>query len=134
MCATNESLPRNRRRDSGHVARAGVAAFLLLANACHVWGPAELGTQHQFLNGRTRVYRADGSSVIMVGPRIEGDSVIGTWAGTSARMALPRADVQRVEVYRVDRGRTALAGIAIVGVYFAAARLFSDSPRSGSGY
>jgi len=102
---------------------------LLVANACHVWKPAELGPTHGFINGRTRIERTDGSSVIVRGPRLDGDSVVGTHATTQARVTLPYADVRRVEVQRISRGRTALVGAGLLVLYWGIqAATISDSP------
>ena len=98
---------------------------LITVTACRVWSPAQLDPQHGLPKGRVRLSRADGSSLVMVDPRLEGDSVAGTWAGSQARVAIARADIKRIDVYRVDRATTVLAGLGIVAILIAIA-LFSD--------
>ena len=103
------------------------ASAVVLTTACHVWKPATLDSTHDYLNGRTRIYRADGSSVIVNGPRIVGDSVVGRWPNGSARVAYARSDVQRVEVSRISRGRTAAVGLVLFVAYMAAQIAFADA-------
>jgi hypothetical protein len=108
---------------------SGAALLVLTVGACHTWVPTQLGPSQQFLNGRTRVYDQDGHATIVMGPRVEGDSVIGRAEGSSARVALARQDVERIEVQRVNRGRTAIVGIGLLALYYIAAFSFSDSPQ-----
>jgi hypothetical protein len=106
----------------------GIAVALLFAAACHVWKPAELGPTREFLNGRTRIERSDGTTMIMRGPRLVGDSVVGTHERTSARVALASADVRRIEVEQIDRGRTAAAGAGLLLLYWAYVAAFATYP------
>ncbi|HUQ83031.1 MAG TPA: hypothetical protein VM076_17900 [Gemmatimonadaceae bacterium] len=102
-------------------------AAVMLTTACHVWQPATLDPAHEYLNGRARLYRTDGISVILDGPRVEGDSIVGRWPGGSARVALARSDVQRVEVSRISRGRTAVVGLGLFAMYLAAQIALADA-------
>ena len=102
-------------------------------SACHVWRPAELGPSQAFLNGRVRITRTDGSTVFMRGPRLVGDSVVGTWATTTARMAIARSEVKGMEVEHISRGRTALVGAGLAVLYIALMVALSDS-RDGYNY
>jgi hypothetical protein len=106
---------------------AGGLMAVLSASACHVWKPAELGPTREFLNGRTRIERADGTTMIMRGPRLVGDSVVGTHEKTSARVSLASADVRRIEVEQIDRGRTAMVGAGLLLLYWAYAAAVVDS-------
>ena len=106
----------------------GTAIALLFASACHVWRPAELGPTREFVNGRTRIERTDGTTQIVRGPRLVGDSVVGTHERTSARVALASADVRRLEVEQISRGRTALVGAGLVVLYWVFVATLSDSP------
>lgn len=119
------------RQLAGH--SSGVALLVLAVNlavsACHTWVPTELGPSHPFVNGRTRVHQRDGNGTIVMGPRVEGDSVVGRAGGSSARVAIARQDVERVEVQRISRGRTAIAGLGLLALYYVAVFSFSDSPR-----
>jgi hypothetical protein len=108
---------------------SGVALLVLTVSACHTWVPTQLGSSQQFVNGRTRVHHQDGHATILMGPRVEGDSVIGRADGSSARVALARQDVERIEVQRVSRGRTAIVGVGLLALYYIAAFSFSDSPQ-----
>ena len=83
-----------------------------------MWKPAELGPTREFLNGRTRIERTDGTTMIMRGPRLVGDSLVGTHEHTSARVALASAEVRRMEVQQIDRGRTAVVGVGLVLLYW----------------
>jgi hypothetical protein len=102
-------------------------AAMVLTTACHVWKPATLDPAHEYLNGRARLYRSDGSSVILNGPRLVGDSIVGRWPNGSARVAFARSDVQRVEVSRVSRRRTAAAGLVLFVAYVAAQVALTDA-------
>jgi len=104
----------------------GTAAALVFVSACHVWKPIELGPTREFVNGRTRIERTDGTTMIMRGPRIVGDRVVGTHERTSARVALASADVRRMEVEQIDRGRTAVVGAGLLLLYWAFVATVSD--------
>jgi hypothetical protein len=105
----------------------GAAAFLVLASGCHVWKPVELGPTREFVNGRTRIERSDGTTQIVRGPRLVGDSVVATHERTSARVALASADVRRMEVEQIDRGRTAVVGAGLLLLYWAYVAAVSNS-------
>jgi hypothetical protein len=125
-------MPRPHRKLTLHrsAVRFTAAALLVFSvGACHTWVPTQLGPSQQFVNGRTRVHHQDGRATIMMGPRVEGDSVIGRVDGSSARVALARQDVERIEVQRVSRGRTAIVGIGLLALYYVAAFSFSNSPH-----
>ena len=104
-------------RNGARFTVAGTLALLALG-ACRTWKPSQINAQHEFVSGRARVRRADSTFVVMVDPRLVGDSVVGTLAGTRARMAIAFADVRLVEVSRVDPGTTALALTGIATLYF----------------
>jgi hypothetical protein len=96
--------------------RLGRVALLLWLNACHVWRPQTLGPATRFdSKAHVRVERNDGSSVVFIGPRIVGDSVIGLWAGSSSRLAVAVSDVRRVDEYRASPARTTLTVLGVVG-------------------
>ena len=99
--------------------RGASIVALALATSCHVWKVTELGPSQQFVNGKTRIARVDGSQVIIRGPHIAGDSIVGTHATTQAQVALARSDVKRVEVERISRGRTAALGAVLFALYWA---------------
>jgi len=107
---------------------SSAAVFLMLASACHVWKPVELGPTREFVNGRTRIERTDGTTTIIRGPRLVGDSVVGTHERTSAHVALASADVRRMEVKQISRGRTAVVGAGLLLLYWAFVATFSESP------
>lgn len=109
-------------------ASARLLVVLLAVGACHRWVPAELGPSNEFLNGRARLHGADGTTRIVEGPRIVGDSIVGRAPNSSASILTARADVRRIEVQRIDRGRTAIVGAGLLALYWVAAFAFSDSP------
>lgn len=74
---------------------------------------------------QARVTRRDGSSLVILAPRVEGDSLVAQGRGGESRVALPLRDVERVETREVSVGRTALLIGGLLGFMFA----FSDSPR-----
>ena len=96
--------------------RMGRLALLVWLSACHAWRPQTLGPTTDFAeNSRLRVDRTDGTSTIVLGPRIVGDSVIGVWAGSSDRIAVAISDVRHAEEFRTSPKRTALAAVGVVG-------------------
>jgi hypothetical protein len=86
-----------------------------------------LDSTHEFLNGQARLTRTSGVTTVVRGPRLVGDSIIGTATQTVTPVAVPRADVQRIEVRRLSRARTAGAGAVLMAAYLVAVWGFSDS-------
>ena len=103
------------------------SAIALLTTACHVWRPATLDPSHEYLNGRARLHRTDGSAVVVNGPRVVGDSIVARWQTGSARIAFARSDVQSVEVSKLSRGRTAAVGLVLFVAYIAAQIALADT-------
>jgi len=108
-------------RTGGQRRRPAVSAIwfvlVLMVSGCHKWVPAELGPSREFLNGKTRIHRTDGSTTIVMGPRIEGDSILGRAETSSGSVAVARTDVQRIELQAVDRTRTAIIGSVLLVLY-----------------
>jgi hypothetical protein len=104
----------------------GISALIVLSG-CHVWVPTELGPSKQFVNGRARLHRADGTTLVMEGPRVEGDSIIGRPPNSSARLGLAQSDVRSVEVRRLSRGRTAAVGVVLFVLYQGLSYLIADA-------
>lgn len=100
---------------------------LCVMSGCHVWVPTELGPSRQFVNGRARLHRGDGTTVTMEGPRLEGDSIIGRPPNSSARIAVSQGDVRGVEVRRLSRGRTAAVGVLLFVLYQGVSYLIADA-------
>jgi hypothetical protein len=48
-----------------------------------------------------------------------GDGVVGIPEKTSARVSLASADVRRIEVEQIDRGRTAMVGAGLLLLHWA---------------
>ena len=87
---------------------------LLCLPGCHVWAPVQLTPARDFgRNAQVRVARMDSSTVVFYGPRVVGDSVVGIWAGSSARTAVALADVRGAKEYQLSRTRTALAALGV---------------------
>jgi hypothetical protein len=105
-----------------------IAVALVFASACHVWKPIELGPSKEFVNGRARIERTDGTTQIVRGPRLVGDSVVGTHERTSARVALASADVRRMQVEQIDRGRTAVVGAGLLLLYWVYVAAVASTP------
>lgn len=62
------------------------------------------------------VTHASGALLTIRGPRVTGDSLLGTWEGAAQTLALPLREVARVEAMQRDKTRTvlAIAGITVV--------------------
>ena len=108
-------------------------AVLLLVPACHTWHPVPVGPNTAYQqDGKVRVERterstdsvvvsADGSArlsytrVAFHGAWVNGDSLFGWKSDRSKPVAIPVADVRRLEERRVSGPRTALlvAGVSV---------------------
>lgn len=123
-------MSERRSPSSRHHAPRRVLAItsaLLSLNGCYVWQPAVLDSTHEFLNGQARLTRTSGVTTVVRGPRLVGDSIIGTATRTVTPVAVPRADVQRIDVRRLSRARTAGAAAVLMAAYLVAVFGFSDS-------
>jgi hypothetical protein len=115
-----------------------VLATLLALPACRTWrlaGPAlptgaEPGGVARAVEAASgpdarpvRLTTRRGAAVVLLAPRVERDSVVGTDALARARRAVALADVGRVEAWRVDAG-TSLAGVA-AGLLITAAAVYA---------
>jgi hypothetical protein len=120
--------PSLSRRGTGasRVLHALEAFALLVVSGCHVWVPTELGPSKQFVNGRTRLHRGDGTTVVMEGPRVEGDSIIGRPPNSGARIGVAQSEVRSVEVRQLSRGRTAAVGVVLFVLYQGLSVLIAD--------
>ena len=117
-----------RRPDIGPLlVRAFGICALAIASGCHVWVPTELGPSKPFVNGRARLHRVDGTMVLMEGPRVEGDSIVGRPPNSAAHIGVAQADVRSVEVRRLSRGRTAAVGVVLFVVYQGLYYLVADT-------
>lgn len=119
----------------------GVLACAAALTACRTWrpaGPASAGAAGAAESagvagavaaasgpeGRpVRLLPSRGAAVVLLAPRVERDSVVGTDARLRARRAVALADVRGVEAWRVGAGTT-LAGVA-AGALLAAAALYA---------
>lgn len=99
--------------------RPAALLALLLATlpGCHAWQPRPLDAPalRQGTGRPLRVVRRDGSSLVLAGATIAGDSVAG-WippadGEPSARVAIALADVARVEEEVVSARRTAAVAV-----------------------
>lgn len=110
---------------SSSAARRRAAVLLPLALAgCVTWHPVGVGpaTEATFAHARrVRVLRSDGASFTLTGVTVSGDSIVGDLVPdggvTPRRVALPLAQVRRVETRGVDPARTTgavLGGTALV--------------------
>jgi hypothetical protein len=113
---TSSAKARTARRQFRFVRAGRCVAVLLSLNACHSWQPQAIGPTTDFgATTRVRVERNDGSSVVLIGPRIESDSLVGPWAGSWDRTAVAISDIRHAEALRTSRTRTTLAVVGVVG-------------------
>jgi len=96
--------------------------FALSTAACHSWRPQATPTPQSIeqMNGRStvRILRRDRSLLVLAGPRVAGDSIVGTAGTPPQRAAVAMADVERIETRKVSAGKT--AGL-VAGIYGVAA-------------
>jgi hypothetical protein len=64
--------------------------------------------------GAVRVQRHDHSWLVLRGPRVEGDSIIGMTGSPPARTAVAVADVERIDARRVSATKT--SGLAAASI------------------
>jgi len=106
-----------RRRASRAVRAARCGAALLWLNACHTWQPQTLRSTTGFGDStRVRVERKDGRSVVLVGPRVVADSLVGPRAGSWDRAAIAVSDIQHAEALKTSATRTTLAVVGITAL------------------
>lgn len=103
---------------------AWLAAVLLSAIGCAslqpVRDPAQFIPQH--LPARVWVVTTNNATLAVAQPRIDGDTLRGTWEGRSAPLAVPLRDIERVEAVQRDKTKTivlvaTLATLTAAGVY-----------------
>jgi len=104
------------------VRRALLAAgCALLLGGCVTWSdqPAPLPTVQRTLHGPMRITRGDGYSVTLNEADVRGDSLIGL-STEYRRVAVPLADVKRLERHRTDVLGTVAAAAVVVAAVFGA--------------
>lgn len=111
-------------RPARRTRRAMILTLALAVAGCQRWYhvPVQPGEARVLGGGRSvQVTRADGGVYTLIEARVQGDSLVGRYAGRvpagySPRVALALADVRRVEARRVDLARTAgaVVGSAVV--------------------
>ncbi len=106
------------------LARVSLAPVLLSAIGCAtmqpVRDPAQFIPQH--LPAQVWVVTTNNATLGIAQPWIDGDTLRGTWAGRSDRLALPLRDVQLVQAMQRDKTKTiilvaTLTGLTAAGVY-----------------
>jgi hypothetical protein len=110
-----------------------LAALLMIGcqTACSVWKTSAVSPQEVVARETpksVRVTRSDGRQVVLVRPLVAGDSLRGERPDQSdanhpqQQSAVPLSDIRKMDVRRVDAGRTALL-IAGLGLTAAAATM-----------
>ncbi len=111
-----------------HRSTRSTAMLLLLVlplSACHKWVPPELrpgvAPDSVVAYDQVRVTRVDGSSLVLHGARLSADSLVGDDepSGTRRqplRVALPRHEIESLEVRRTDVGATVLTALGVAAV------------------
>ena len=101
-------------------AAAVLLALVLGAAGCGTWGrrPVPQPSSAEPLPRTMRVTRTDHSSLVLYDATVAGDSLVG-FAGSGsarARVAVPLADVERVDGRKVSVVRTAGTTLALVAI------------------
>jgi hypothetical protein len=96
-------------------------ALALLLNACYTWRPVQLTPTHPVgEKQRVRIVRSNGSTLMLVGPRVISDSLVSDPPATMTRIAIPLTDVRRTDTRQLSQGRTLLLVVGVaVAVYLA---------------
>jgi hypothetical protein len=100
--------------------RVPLAALILGAVGCTVVRPVSQPAQYIPQNNPdvvVVVYK-DRSQVPVVQPRMNGDTLVGTWAGLGEPVVVPMDQVERIEARQKDKKRTTLliAGVTAATV------------------
>ena len=102
-------------RTSFHQRRSRVLPIsALILAACTTWRPIPPDlriTPTAPLPRGVRVTRPDGSRVMMVWPRVRGDTLYGVWYRDTVRV--PLADVSRLEREQLSLPRTLALGVGL---------------------
>ena len=85
--------------------------------ACHAWVSTELGPSREIGDHRARIHRTNGTIVTLTDARVVGDSIAGQPPAIATTVAIPLADVERIELWRFSPGRTVTLGVALVVLY-----------------
>jgi hypothetical protein len=119
-----------------HPAFRRASALLLLTvhvAGCQVWrvaGPTPGAYLQQHTPDQVLLKRAGHPDVLLLDPRLAGDSLTG-FAATGGKPSFALADVQSLQVRRISWGRTlGLAGAVAAGVAVAALLSDCSDPRS----
>ena len=92
-----------------------VAVLVFTAGACTSWrtqpGPAPDAIGRLNGTGTVRVTRRDQSVLVMINPRVVGDSIVGFSGTPLGHAAVATADVQRIDARRVSATKT--GGLAV---------------------
>jgi hypothetical protein len=120
-----------------------LAAFGLQATGCLSWKRQTVATDQILARNPTqvRVRMGNGDRLVVMQPTIIGDSLIGARAGTvppnaaPPRLAVALADIQSLEVQRVNGAKTALliAGLGVTALVVIAAATYDGPFGGGSG-
>ncbi|HEU4451402.1 MAG TPA: hypothetical protein VFR81_00040 [Longimicrobium sp.] len=103
-----------------------VLALLLAAPGCTAWGrqPTPEPSSSRPIPSAVRVTRQDGSTTVLTGAAVSGDSIVGTGA-EGERSAVAIADVRTLQARRTDLIRTValttVVALAVIIAAFAAA-------------
>ena len=101
--------------------RLGVVAWLTVVQGCHTWRRAELEpTPVSAAGQRVRVVRRDGSTTVLAGAHVIGDSLVGTQQKSSSRVAMPVTDIRRAERYELNGTRTTLLVVGVLAALYLA--------------
>lgn len=90
---------------------------------CTSWRQVDLAADRlvrEHRPGAVRLTRLDSSRVVLLRPRVIGDSLVGDSEGDERRTVVPGDSVKVVAVRRLNGTATALTVIGVAGVVFTA--------------
>jgi hypothetical protein len=82
--------------------------------------------------GAVRVQRHDHSWVVLRGPRVEGDSIVGMAGSPPERTAVAVADVQRIDTRGVSATKTGGLAVGAILILIAAVGIAAAAALGGS--
>ena len=97
----------------------GLLAATLLLPGCMHWKYQSVPPEQVVAGGpgKVRIQRSDSTTVELKGPRMSGDSIVGTGKQDSVT-GVPLTDVSRIATRRVDGVATAIVVALIVPVIY----------------
>ncbi len=108
-------------------------ACTTFTSGCRVWSTTTTPPAEYVRNktpGQVRIFRHNGTRVVLMEPEVVGDSLRG-YAETTGRPSIPISDIDSIAVRRTSWGKT-VALVGIVGAVVVVSALLSSCDETRS--